>query len=97
MTCNVLVWSNLSFTTVRKSCVKAHSDILTRFTDQGLTPALSKIWMPLDQFTKLTMESLIHGDPEIAVGFAATYFDKFEKGKREQAEQNIGKIPTNKV
>ncbi|KAM5533096.1 hypothetical protein V8D89_013239 [Ganoderma adspersum] len=64
---------------------------------QGLTPALSKIWMPLDQFTKLTMESLIRGDPEIAVGFAATYFDKFEKGKREQVEQNIGKVPTNKV
>nr|VWO94223.1 3-oxoacyl-reductase [Ganoderma boninense] len=64
---------------------------------QGLTPALSKIWMPLDQFTNLTMECLIRGDPEIAVGFAATFFDKFEKGKREQVEQNIDKVPTKSV
>ncbi|KAI1793897.1 NAD(P)-binding protein [Ganoderma leucocontextum] len=62
---------------------------------QGTAPALSKLWMPLDQFTKLTMEGLIRGDPDIAVGFAATHFEKYEKGKREQVEQNLGKIPSN--
>ncbi len=63
--------------------------------DQGHTQALSKIWMPLDQFTQLTMECLIRGDPEIAVGFAGAYFDKFEKGKRGRVEQNISNIPKN--
>ena len=38
------------------------------------------------------MEGLIRGDPDIAPGFAGTYFDKFEKGKREHVEQNIGKV-----
>ncbi len=56
-------------------------------TDQGTTPALSKLWMPLDEFTKHTMEGLIRGDSEVAVGFSAQLLEKYEKGKRESVEQ----------
>ena len=54
-------------------------------TDQGMTPMLSKFWMPLDQFTGLAMEGLIRGDDDIAVGDAMDVLDKFDKGKAEVA------------
>ncbi|TFK89629.1 NAD(P)-binding protein [Polyporus arcularius HHB13444] len=54
---------------------------------QGTTPALSKLWMPLDEFTKHTMEGLIRGDLQVAVGFSAQLLVKYEKGKRESVEQ----------
>ncbi|KAI0721305.1 NAD(P)-binding protein [Cerioporus squamosus] len=54
---------------------------------QGTTPTLSKVWMPLDEFTKHTMEGLIRGDPEVAVGFSSQVLEKYEKGKRESVEQ----------
>ncbi|RPD81980.1 NAD(P)-binding protein [Lentinus tigrinus ALCF2SS1-7] len=54
---------------------------------QGTTPALSIFWMPLDQFTKLTIEGLVRGDPEVVVGMAAAVLQRYEKGKREAVEQ----------
>ena len=61
---------------------------LTRFPspDQGTTPALSKFWMPLDEFTQKTVEGLVRGDPEVAVGFAATVPAKYTAGMRESLE-----------
>ena len=58
-----------------------------RPTDQGTTPALSKFWMPLDEYTKHTLESLVRGDPEVVVGTSAAILEKYEKGKREAVEQ----------
>ena len=52
-----------------------------------MTPKLSKVWMPLDEFTERTMEGLVRGDPQIAVGFAADGLDKYEKGKLEAVEE----------
>ncbi|TBU46124.1 NAD(P)-binding protein [Dichomitus squalens] len=54
---------------------------------QGTTPALSKHWMPLDEYTKHTLEGLIRGDPDVTAGFSVGVFEKWEKGKREQVEQ----------
>lgn len=53
---------------------------------EGTTPQLAKFWMSLDEFTKETLEGLIHGEPEIYPGNKETY-DKFEKGKLEVVEQ----------
>ena len=47
---------------------------------------MSKYWMPLEEFTKHTMEGLIRGDLDIPVGISAGSFEKYEKGKREQVE-----------
>ncbi|KZT21657.1 NAD(P)-binding protein [Neolentinus lepideus HHB14362 ss-1] len=52
---------------------------------QGRTPALSKVWMTLDEFTKQTVEGLKRGDSIVASGMAAQGFEKFEKGKAEFA------------
>ncbi|KAH9486746.1 putative oxidoreductase DltE [Psilocybe cubensis] len=52
---------------------------------QGTTPMLSKFWMPLDQFTKETMEGLQRGDAHIAVGTSKSAFEKYEEGKAEAA------------
>ncbi|KAI0361241.1 NAD-P-binding protein [Trametes cingulata] len=54
---------------------------------QGTTPALAKVWMPLDEFTKHTMEGLIRGDPQVAVGSAAGGVEKFESRKLEAVQQ----------
>ncbi|TFK89630.1 NAD(P)-binding protein [Polyporus arcularius HHB13444] len=54
---------------------------------QGTTPVLSKFWMPLDEYTKHTIEGLVRGDPEVAVGLSAAVLEKYEKGKREAVEQ----------
>jgi hypothetical protein len=44
---------------------------------------LSKFWMPLDEFTGLTVEGLRKGDDYITVGSATQHFENFEKGKPE--------------
>jgi len=46
--------------------------------EQGTTPALSKFWMPLDEYTGKTMEGLRKGDEQVAVGTAATVLKRFE-------------------
>ncbi len=63
------------------------ADSFARLTDQGTTPVLSKFWMPLEEYTKHTIEGLVRGDPEVAVGMSAAVLEKYEKGKREAVEQ----------
>ncbi|KAI0375347.1 NAD-P-binding protein [Pilatotrama ljubarskyi] len=53
---------------------------------QGTTPSLSKAWMPLDEFTKHTMQGLIRGDPQVAVGAAADSLERFENGKLDAVQ-----------
>lgn len=53
-------------------------------TDQAVTLArVSKIWMPLDEWTKLTMEGLIDGKAEIPLGFSIPAYEKYEAGKQK--------------
>ncbi|KAJ7786016.1 hypothetical protein B0H16DRAFT_14524 [Mycena metata] len=45
--------------------------------EQGTTEMLSKIWMPLDEYTKTTMEGLRKGDTHVAAGTAALVLKRF--------------------
>ncbi|KAA1468641.1 NAD(P)-binding protein [Dentipellis sp. KUC8613] len=54
---------------------------------QGTTPALSKIWMPLDEFIPAAMEGLLRGDPHIAVGRANGLYEQFEKDKMDTVQK----------
>jgi len=55
----------------------------TTVLDQGTTPELSKVWMPLDEFTPLAMGGLKRGDMQIPIGMAKLQYNKFEDGKVE--------------
>ncbi|KAI0673481.1 NAD-P-binding protein [Trametes maxima] len=57
---------------------------------QGTTPALSKFWMPLDEFTKIVIEGLVRGDPEVAAGQASRDLERFEKVKVEALQKLNG-------
>ncbi len=59
----------------------------TFFSDQGMTQALSKIWMPLNKFIPAAMAGLLRGDPHIAVGRANGVFEQFEKDKLEAVQR----------
>ncbi|OBZ79087.1 putative oxidoreductase DltE [Grifola frondosa] len=54
---------------------------------QGMTPALSKVWMPLDDFTKAAMDGLLRGNVQITAGFVNLNWDHFEKGKIEKIRE----------
>ncbi|KAI0756661.1 NAD-P-binding protein [Daedaleopsis nitida] len=56
---------------------------------QGTTPQLSQLWMPLEEFIKLTLDDLAAGKSEIPVGAALPIFEKYEAGKREMLEQGF--------
>ncbi|KIJ24671.1 hypothetical protein M422DRAFT_194419, partial [Sphaerobolus stellatus SS14] len=56
---------------------------------QGSTPVLSKFWLPLDEFTKLTMEGLLRGDAHTFGGNSEEIFNKFEKGKTELIQKTM--------
>ena len=51
--------------------------VISLLTDQGTTPALSKCWMPLAEYTKHTIDSLVRGDPEVVVGMSAAVLEKY--------------------
>ena len=55
--------------------------------DQGLTPMLSKIWMPLSEFTEKAMTGLHTGDVQVPIGMGAVLWEQFEKGKMERIEE----------
>jgi hypothetical protein len=42
--------------------------------------------MPLDEYTRITIEGLRRGDPHISVGMADQLFKRFDVGKVEFAE-----------
>ena len=52
---------------------------------------MSKIWMPLEEFTGLAMDGLKHGDVQIPVGSAKESFEQFEKGKMEVVKEMINR------
>ncbi|THH00914.1 hypothetical protein EW145_g7009 [Phellinidium pouzarii] len=49
--------------------------------NQGTSEALSKIWMPLDTYTKYAMEGLLRGDVNIVTPNHEWLWEKFEKDK----------------
>ncbi|KAG6334842.1 hypothetical protein ID866_4247 [Astraeus odoratus] len=54
---------------------------------QGTSEMYSKVWMPLSEFTKITMEGLVTDAPCIPVGMSAQGYEKFEVGKLEASAQ----------
>ncbi|RDB28387.1 putative oxidoreductase DltE [Hypsizygus marmoreus] len=50
------------------------------------TEKLSRFWMPLDEYTKITLEGLRRGDPYISAGASEDAFRRFEVEKYELAE-----------
>jgi short-subunit dehydrogenase involved in D-alanine esterification of teichoic acids len=54
----------------------------------GTTQALTKFWMPLDEYTKVTMEGLRRGDVEIPAGMALEDLKRYEAGKLERVEKS---------
>ncbi|KAL6297746.1 hypothetical protein BKA93DRAFT_745420, partial [Sparassis latifolia] len=56
---------------------------------QGTTPRLSKVWMPLTQFTA---EGLQSGAVRVPVGVARGTWDPFEKGKLEKMGESFKRI-----
>jgi hypothetical protein len=60
------------------------------FLEQEMKGQLSKIWMPLEQFTALAMEGLKRGDMQIPIGMAKLQYDKFEVGKVDVVKQFFG-------
>ncbi|KXN89844.1 hypothetical protein AN958_04848 [Leucoagaricus sp. SymC.cos] len=54
---------------------------------EGTTEALSKFWMPLEEFVTVVTKELVAGTPFIGVGRSAEAWDKFEKGKEQIVAQ----------
>ncbi|KAF4622988.1 hypothetical protein D9613_001971 [Agrocybe pediades] len=53
----------------------------------GTTEALSKFWMPLDEFTRLTVNGLREGRATIADGTSKALVEKYNQGKFEAVMQ----------
>jgi len=48
---------------------------------EGTSEALAKIWMPLDEYTKLTVEGLRAGESYISALASLDGFNRFERPK----------------
>lgn len=70
--------------TVRLSAWTGSTVLTLNMADQGMTPMLSKFWMPLGTFTEQVMEGLKRGDTQIAPGTSGENWERFEKGKLER-------------
>ncbi|KAI5995640.1 NAD(P)-binding protein [Pisolithus albus] len=55
---------------------------------QGTTETLSKYWMSLTEFTKLTMAQLSTDAAQIPIGMAAHAYEKYEAGKLEAVDKS---------
>jgi len=53
------------------------------------TERLAKFWIPLDEYTKTTMEGLKAGEGHISTGLSRTAFQNFEEGKLEVVRQTM--------
>ncbi|KAJ7456709.1 hypothetical protein FB451DRAFT_1098973 [Mycena latifolia] len=59
--------------------------------EQGTTERLSKFWMPLDEYTKKTMEGLRKGDAHIAAGMAETVYKRLKPLTNRSRRSNSGR------
>lgn len=63
------------------SCPLHSNALFSLSIDEGTTERLSKIWMPLDEFTNTVMDGLKRGDPQIAAGMSKKQYEKYEQDK----------------
>jgi nitrate/TMAO reductase-like tetraheme cytochrome c subunit len=61
--------------------------MLTCALVEGTTQRLSNFWIPLEEYTKVTMDGLVRGDPYVPAGRVVDEHKKFEEGKLELAEK----------
>jgi hypothetical protein len=61
--------------------------MLTCALVEGTTQRLSNFWIPLEEYTKVTMDGLVRGDPYVLAGRVVDEHKKFEEGKLELAEK----------
>ena len=52
---------------------------------------LSKIWMPLEEYTKITMEGLMRGDDAVLAGMGVTLFERFNECGKQELVNNFTK------
>ena len=80
----LVVWLNPSYMIVcTKPFFQYENHVDHHPIDQGTTEALSKHWMPLDEFTDLTMEGLQGGGFQNMVPTIKNVWDQVEKPKLE--------------
>ena len=65
---------------------------LNVFSAYGTTEKLSKFWIPLSEFTKVTMEGLRKGDHVISMSGAKALYDKFEQPKEGMVNEMMQKF-----
>ncbi|KAJ3499050.1 hypothetical protein NLJ89_g10140 [Agrocybe chaxingu] len=71
-----------SITTVMRAQLSdTNIRIIEIIPPHGLTNMLSKFWMPLEEYTKLTIQDLRDGKDVICASVSQQYFDKHEDGK----------------
>ena len=58
----------------------------------GTTEKLSKFWIPLDEFTKVTMEGLRKGEQVISMSVVKGMYEKFEREKEGMVLQMMQKF-----
>ncbi|KAG1773129.1 hypothetical protein EDD22DRAFT_767489 [Suillus occidentalis] len=59
---------------------------------EGTTQRLSNFWLSLEEYTKVTMEGLVRGDPYVPAGMVVEQHKKFEEGKLEAAMKMYGQL-----
>ena len=78
--------------TVSSSLVFCLCRLLTCDSVEGTTQRLSKFWIPLEEYTKVTVEGLVRGDPYVPAGRVVDDHKKFEEGKLELAEKMYAQL-----
>lgn len=63
------------------SCLLNTNPLVLLSIDERTTERLSKIWMPLDEFTNTVMDGLKRGDSQIAAGMSKKQYEKYEQDK----------------
>ncbi|KIK60982.1 hypothetical protein GYMLUDRAFT_167102 [Collybiopsis luxurians FD-317 M1] len=61
---------------------------------EGTTEALSKFWMPLDTYTKETVEGLQRGENVVCCGQAKIVYEKFEQPKEQVISDMAKRSPS---
>ncbi|KAG1867855.1 hypothetical protein DFJ58DRAFT_768128 [Suillus subalutaceus] len=59
---------------------------------EGTTQRLSNFWLSLEEYTKVTMEGLVRGDPYVPAGMVVNQHKQFEEGKLEAATKMHGHL-----
>ena len=57
------------------------------FLDQGLTPMLSRVWVPLNEYIPNAMEALIRGEIHVVTPPTIAAFEKYERPRVEHVLQ----------